>query len=857
MQENTIINQINKKSKDFIHDYKSNRNLNRNDQTDSYELHNLLSFHLAKNTYTLTELKNILSLNQSKSLIDSLELITQNNLRLINFIPYVRQNKILQWKKLVQKNGQDIFIAYFYKTLSTKNNFQKLKSFNWPLVISSDDTRLERILSNGVYDNHFHLDGAMAVGDINWCLVNNNRDLVYHLNKNENKFNKLFSSSYESFSISILKAVIIRRYLYFLIKELFDNYFYKKVYSFNFSRKKLLDYIFIKDINVLKYKYKKFDFDFLFYTSKKDYASGLCEEDEYWSGERALLYYFFFFYNQIEKADRELFNIYLIFRKEFFEEFVQNKNVPGFVNFMGYDQRKDFFCNGSLKSPSPIKSLWNNLDEKITGVEVRIAPSTTVQEFRNKIDNLVNNIKCVKYQDVLKILEYKKHRKNNFITNPQDNRNKNMYQDDFERDFGFVIHFIKGIDNHKINNKYKYLYPRNYEVRRKIEEQARALHNYFKSCERNKDYIVGIDAANIEIDCRPEVMAQVFRFLRNTIYKDLLSDQFKNIIRGVTYHVAEDFIDLADGLRAIWEAVEFLKLDNGDRLGHCIALGFDPELYYSKKGYLSYISKQTLLDNCVWLYYCLTDMNSSNPIKNILYSKAMELLEYIYKYEKKNPIGYSTDKENNNNYTIHDYYCSMFLRADNPKLCLKTEKEYTTGFRTYSMNDTENHTKALQNLNAQKIYKDYHYSTEVFKKGNEIVEFEINKEYILMIKDVQKYIKKILIDKKVIIEVNVTSNYLIGFSEKYSDSTLLYFNRHLLDNNFCDNVQVSICTDDQGIFLTNLISEFSIILEMLSNKESLNDSTNKYEIESVYEYINYLRKTSKVHSFLKYKKGNL
>lgn len=49
-----------------------------------------------------------------------------------------------------------------------------------------------------------------------------------------------------------------------------------------------------------------------------------------------------------------------------------------------------------------------------------------------------------------------------------------------------------------------------------------------------------------------------------------------------TYHVGEVFTDIVDGLRAVDEAVHFLNLDCGDRLGHATVLGMDVEKWYEE-----------------------------------------------------------------------------------------------------------------------------------------------------------------------------------------------------------------------------------------------------------------------------------
>lgn len=47
---------------------------------------------------------------------------------------------------------------------------------------------------------------------------------------------------------------------------------------------------------------------------------------------------------------------------------------------------------------------------------------------------------------------------------------------------------------------------------------------------------------------------------------------------GATMHAGEDFVDPISGLREIWEAIEFLELRSGDRLGHALAAALNPDL---------------------------------------------------------------------------------------------------------------------------------------------------------------------------------------------------------------------------------------------------------------------------------------
>ena len=146
-----------------------------------------------------------------------------------------------------------------------------------------------------------------------------------------------------------------------------------------------------------------------------------------------------------------------------------------------------------------------------------------------------------------------------------------------------------------------------------------ALKGFYQLYNDGNQRIFGIDACSHEIGCRPEVFATEFRYLRKlNIYSSIVDNKVikyklngisihrKNPGFSVTYHVGEDFLGLCDGLRAIDEAINFLGLQRGERIGHALALGTEAIRYYELKRWTIHIRKQDLLDNYVWvLYNCL------------------------------------------------------------------------------------------------------------------------------------------------------------------------------------------------------------------------------------------------------------
>lgn len=130
---------------------------------------------------------------------------------------------------------------------------------------------------------------------------------------------------------------------------------------------------------------------------------------------------------------------------------------------------------------------------------------------------------------------------------------------------------------------------RHLKTRAKLAAQSRALRAVLERSHVAKAMIRGIDGAGNELDAPPEVFAPTFRAMRRG-----------GLIPGATYHVGEDFLHLASGVRAVEEAVRFLDLRAGDRVGHAIALGVEPEFWIDRVGDRILVPREQILDDAVY-----------------------------------------------------------------------------------------------------------------------------------------------------------------------------------------------------------------------------------------------------------------
>lgn len=374
--------------------------------------------------------------------------------------------------------------------------------------------------------------------------------------------------------------------------------------------------------------------------------------------------------------------------------------------------------------------------------------------------------------------------------------------------------------------------PRNYSLRKSVEYQSKCLAKALEENDYFRKRVKGIDPCNNEYFCRPEVFGQVFRFLSKFHVRDLNKGKQVAIDIYKTYHVGEDFLDVADGLRAIDEAILFLGLRYGSRIGHATALGINVEDYYKKKDRLI-MTKQDFIDNISWLFGKATELNidlSEYPCFGELKTEFYKIFDQMY-------IG--------GDYTIDEYYDAWKLRGDNPELystdgLMNNQIKYRK-IDYYAINKYVD--EKYRTEKNQKLYYLYHYDSNVRRVGKETYDFKIVSDYIRLVSVIQKQMQFQISHLGIYIECNPTSNLLISKLRRYENHPIIkFYNNELYhgQDKDCAQINVSINTDDQGVFDTSLENEYALMAYALENARTKNDFL--YSSSDVYKWIDAVRK---------------
>lgn len=666
--------------------------------------------------------------------------------------PIVIFDTLQEWRKLTLLLGEDLLTTAFLAT-NHKSGYNASVTFDWPNIIPHNHSNINAELNQGLCDTHAHLKASADVFELTWIdfmnrLINRDEDYRKVLYMADMQIQYRRDLQNIEFRKMVQMAAILRLHIFETLngkETAMSNTTILKILNDDIYRTKYLVEIESRIRSYQTPDNKIFNITHEYAILRKPSSNIYAIH----SGERELLYKFFcrYFKNdpQVVKL-ADLFFLYISLKIRVRKEFVQTNPLFGFDNFKIYESRKTKFCSDDFKKIFPLYAIQSSIRLNTADkMEARVTPIEIPGQYvRMSIDGYT-----IRYDIDDNNLTYIIH----FIKQSEDVAHRKYYGSRYS----YGEKYRKEIDN--ILN----------DTRRRYD--AKQYHNAIVSS-RPIYKIVGIDAAGAEINCSPAVFGQTYRYAR-----------LKGIT-NLTYHVGEDFYDLCDGLKAIDDAIRFLHLDVGSRLGHAIALGISPQKYYERREYQTIMPRQRRLDTLAWIYGTVTTNGLQMSVEFL--NALKHEISRLYKL-----IGYR------NPYNIDTYYMSMMLRSDS----LDSEDQYSCWRRAAKCLDSHC-AKARENKNAIALCHEFLTSKEVWEEGNVVEIYAYLPEIVEIAHTLQLHLRCIVLDKGITIETNPSSNVVIGPIDGYGTHTIHQF--------INDGIVASINTDDKGIFSTSLHNEYSL-----------------------------------------------
>jgi len=284
-------------------------------------------------------------------------------------------------------------------------------------------------------------------------------------------------------------------------------------------------------------------------------------------------------------------------RCQVYRHCIQRPLTPGLMNFIRYYDRKSAITD--LLEPVECESagVLGGVGDGLRSLEVRTSPKSNFQKQLADLKQMRDQFRTLARQSASSTCECESRCK----CKKNSDHNEGVSRGWAELEYGLVLHFLKfrgdpsdeGVPkacdrgNHADprlgGNTNLYRWQDYWNGR---ERSARAIVGAIQRAPDLLHFLRGIDVCRDEHGVPTWVVAPLFKLVREQV-ENISAEvlQHNGILLPplrTTAHVGEDFVHLASGLRYMDEAVRYLPLRNGDRIGHGLALGVEPKEWATK-----------------------------------------------------------------------------------------------------------------------------------------------------------------------------------------------------------------------------------------------------------------------------------
>lgn len=309
----------------------------------------------------------------------------------------------------------------------------------------------------------------------------------------------------------------------------------------------------------------------------------------------------------------------------------------------------------------------------------------------------------------------------------------------------------------------------------------------------------GIDVCRDESGVPTWVVAPLFAEVRREIgiarvkYRDTTGKELPPL--RTTVHAGEDFVHLSSGLRIMDEAIQFLQLTSGDRVGHGLALGVDPIAWGRKTDRLAMPREDRLFD-LIW------EKNwHASPDARFTTSR----LEFVNREIER--LGHEIFWPANSGSQRHfaaargslEFRDALFRFSELQKL----------GFPHGNIPPRS----ADQSAPSTWDLGDYLTDCGVYRRSRAVewVEADHDAEAVA---ELQRLVRKRYAEAGITVEINPISNLLVGDLTDLSSHPLWRLSPRLGDS-FGPSIRMCIGSDDPFVFSTNLPEEYQFLADSL------------------------------------------
>lgn len=392
---------------------------------------------------------------------------------------------------------------------------------------------------------------------------------------------------------------------------------------------------------------------------------------------------------------------------------------------------------------------------------------------------------------------------------------------------GVVFHFVKerddslwsglpgphgaGSNGDPAASSWRYRFAAYFE---KKMREAMALAWLYENHPIALEIVRGIDMCTDEVGVPTWVMVPVFAHVRAAAASARGQLQFRHDLDvpalRTTVHAGEDFVHLLSGLRRVDEAIRHLDLHEGDRIGHGMALGVHARKWAERTGRLLITREERLLDLVwEWTWYAREGSSHTAERATLLTAEIGRLAAALFDDDvQRSPL----DLER----LVGDLHDPAALEA--------------VGFPRGLPGAARPEDRLPRRLRDLSTYLT---SAALFRRGRELEWVEVWREGEVL-EALQRDVRRKVSARSIAIEVNPTSNLLIGNLANLEEHPLWRLRPPRPSPDDPPALTVCIGSDDPITFATDLRQEYQLVHDALL-LSGLGDAATRAWIERARE----------------------
>jgi hypothetical protein len=337
--------------------------------------------------------------------------------------------------------------------------------------------------------------------------------------------------------------------------------------------------------------------------------------------------------------------------------------------------------------------------------------------------------------------------------------------------------------------------------------KARALSELIEAVPSCLWVVRGLDVATDELGVPTWVMAPLFRHLVDTSARVSGREDGLAPLR-VTAHAGEDFRHLQEGMRRIYEQVHYVLGGGRGRLGHAIALGVEPRSWAESVGSVLMPAEERLWD-LVWEWRLYArhriqpEFAAVAPAGRgeVLLNKVRELSDWVY-----GKRAYRIEELAEAHHVLHRFLVQPYSRTT---AIDGGYDVFLRAARAIKLGSFQGRVHAPRRVG--QILEAYLEDEATFMRGQRLIDVPVRADEVQALDAVQHALRRGIAQRGIVIEVNPSSNLLIGDLLDLRNHPILRLNPPLPEPGGPPPVAIALGSDDPLTFSTELLREYTLL----------------------------------------------